>query len=106
MARKGAAAQIVGPEPFLCLWRHVLQREIRKPVEHKRSQFWMETGRLRQANGGRLRPQNVQGFNSLRQKSLRLLTGFLTGQSNLQRHLHKLGIVDDAADCVGLKRKL
>lgn len=46
-ARKGAAAQPVGPEPFLCPWRHVLQREIRKPVEHKRSQFWMETGGLR-----------------------------------------------------------
>lgn len=61
-ARKGAAAQLVGPEPFLCLWRHVLQREIRKPVEHKRSQFWMETGRLRQANGGRLRPQKVEGL--------------------------------------------
>lgn len=50
-ARKGAAAQLVGPETFLCLWRHVLQREIIKPVEHKRSQFWMETGRLRQDNG-------------------------------------------------------
>lgn len=54
MARKRAAAQLVGPEPFLCLWRHVLQREIRKPVEHKRSQFWMETGRLSRPMGGTL----------------------------------------------------
>lgn len=45
-------------------------------------------------------------FASLRKKRLRLLTGFLTGHSTLQRHLHKLGIVGDAADCVGLKRKL
>lgn len=52
VARKGAAAQLVGREPFLCLWRHVLQREIRKPVEHKRSQFWMEKGRLSRPRGG------------------------------------------------------
>lgn len=56
--------------------------------------------------GGDFDRRRSKVCNSLRKKSLRLLTGFLTGHSTIQRHLHKLGIVDDAADCVGLKRKL
>ena len=92
LARKGAAAPFIGPEPFCGISPQAFRAELRQEEERNRANLWKSLPGLRQSkiSLGNFNRKRSKEYLRLSKNRLRIITGFLTGHCKLNGHLYKM----------------
>lgn len=95
LAKEGACAPFIGPEPFCGIPKSRIMEEVRKYEKELSAAYWKNVPGQRQAKR-LLRPsaRYAKLLLELQKSDLRVITGILTGHCSLRYHLCKMGILD------------
>jgi hypothetical protein len=98
LARGGSALKFYVSEPALGFCKQVIQKRISSWLHNQYWARWRVLGdtqrQARELNSGPILGARSR-FLSFNMTQVRAVTGLLTGHSNLRRHLHLLGLVDN-----------
>ena len=98
LAKKGSTEDPIGPQPILPIPRSVVTNELKITLKRDFEQNWRNAPRMRQAKEFVTGPNSRHTKELLRfsRKDLRIIVGLLTGHYHVKKHLHRMGIEEDA----------
>jgi ribonuclease HI len=98
LARKGSSSKFVGPEPAVGKYAGLVKYLVKSEAEKAHQRRWETITTCRQSKEFLVgcNTKNTKFLLSLSRVKLRGLVGVLTGHTNLNYHLHKIGILSDA----------
>ena len=94
LAKEGATATFIGPEPFCGAGKNLIRQVIKGKETIMAANSWIALPGHRQAKLllGNYQSKRAKQLISMNRKQLRILTGFLSGHCSLNGHLAKIGI--------------
>ena len=97
LARNGSNSKFVGPEPAVARYAGLVKSLVKNETKRLHQERWETLPSCRQAKEFLVgcNAKTTEFLLSLSRSKLRVLVGVLTGHTNLNYHLNKIGIVNE-----------